>query len=72
MPLEMYKQLEQIEKDRKMKLKLMLMMLYQEHEGKHKKFYRQQKHIKKRLLQKQKVKQVGLLQYIQSMPKQKK
>ena len=58
MHLETYKQLEQTEKDQKTKQKHMPIMLYQEHEGMPNKFYNKQKLIRKKLLQKRKVKQV--------------
>ena len=48
MHLEMYRLLEQIEKDLKTKQRLMLTMLFQEHEGKQSKFYNKQKLIKKK------------------------
>ena len=57
MHLEMYRLLEQIEKDQKMRLKLMLTMLFQEREGKQNKFYNKLKLIKKKSWQKQRVKQ---------------
>ena len=55
MHLEMYKLQEQIERDQKTKLKLTLMMLYQEREVKPSKFYNKLKHIRKKLLQKLRV-----------------
>jgi hypothetical protein len=58
MHLEMYKQQELIEKDQRMKQKVMLMMSSQEHEVKLNKFYSKLKLIRKRLLLKLKVKQV--------------
>ena len=45
---EMFKLLEQIEKDLKMKLKRMLMMLSQEFEVTPKKYFKKQKHIRKK------------------------
>ena len=58
MLLEMYKQQELIEKDQKTKPKVMRMTLFQELEGKQNKFYNKLKLTKKKLLQKQRVKQV--------------
>ena len=70
--LEMYKPQERIWKDQKTKLKLMQMMLSQEQEGKQQKSCKQQKHINKKLLQHQKVKQVDLYLYLMNTIKQKK
>ena len=52
-----------IQVTQKMKRKHTLMMLYQEQEVKQQRYYRQPRHIKKRLLQKPKEKQAGLHLY---------
>ena len=50
----------------------MQMMLFQEQEGRPKKYYKQQKLIKNKLLLRQRVKQVDLCQFMMSMQKPKK
>ena len=72
MLLEMFKLLEQIWKDQKMKLRRMPMTLFQEQEEKLLKLCKRQRHTNKKLLQLQKVRLADLYQFIMSTLKQKK
>ena len=72
MRLEMYKLQELTWKDKKMKQKHMQTMLFQEQGVKQQKFYKQRKPIKKKLLQKLKVKQADFYLYLTNTEKLKR